>query len=114
MHFKAYKTELCMTHEKLKCSGGHAVVDITEEEKKKADLGVGLLFLAKLDKVEPSRFVNYYCKECDEEFEGAPGYQFENPDEEVAEGMILKERGQYMCKKCNGILGEYRQFEQKQ
>lgn len=114
MNFKANQIGLCMTQEKLKCSGGHAVVDITEEEKKKADLGVGVLFLAKLDKVEASRFVNYYCKECDEEFAGAPGYQFENPDEEVAEGMILKERGQYMCKKCNNILGEYRQFEQKQ
>ena len=103
-----------MAQEKLKCSGGHAVVDITEEEKKKADLGVGVLFLAKLDNVEESKFVNYYCKVCDEEFAGAPGYQFENPNEQVADGMILKERGQYVCKKCNGVLGEYRQFEKSQ
>ena len=103
-----------MTHEKLKCSGGHAVVDITEEEKKKADLGVGVLFLAKLDKVDESKFVNYYCKVCDEEFQGAPGYQFENLNEQVADGMILKERGQYVCKKCSSILGEYRQFEKSQ
>lgn len=100
-----------MVHAKLKCSGGHAVVDITDEERKKADLGVGVLFLAKLDKIEESRFINHYCKICDEEFAGAPGYISEHPDEEVAEGMILKERGQYMCKKCNNILGEYRQFE---
>lgn len=102
-----------MTQEKLKCSGGHAIVEITEEEKKKADLGVGVLFLAKLDKVDESKFINYYCNACEQEFEGAPKYQFESLDEEVAEGMILKERGQYLCKKCNGILGEYRQFEKK-
>lgn len=113
MHFKGRLLFYYMTKETLKCSGGHAIVDITEEEKKKADLGVGVLFLAKLDKLEPERFMSYFCKMCDEEFTGAPEYQFESLDEEVAEGIILKERGQYMCKKCNGILGEYRQFEQK-
>jgi len=100
-----------MTQEKLKCSGGYAIIDITEEEKKKANLGVGVLFLAKLDKVAESRFIKHYCNVCEKEFDGAPSYQFENPNEEVAEGMILKERGQYICKKCQGILGEYREFE---
>ena len=103
-----------MTQEKLKCSGGHAIVEITEEEKKKADLGVGVLFLAKLDKIDASKFVKYFCKTCEEEFDGAPGYQFENPNEEVADGMILKERGQYICKKCQGILGEYREFSKSE
>ena len=102
-----------MTCEKLKCSGGHAMVEITPEEKKKADLGVGVLFLAKLDKIDPSKFASYYCKACEEEFEGPPEYRFETMDEKVADGIVLRERGQYVCKKCDGILGEYRQFEQK-
>ncbi len=100
-----------MTHEKLKCSGGHAIIDITEEEKKTADLGVGVLFLAKLDRVEEARFISHYCKVCDEEFSGAPEYKSEEMDEQVAEGIVLKERGQYACKKCGGVLGEYRRFE---
>lgn len=101
-----------MANEKLKCSGGHAVVDITDEEKKKADLGVGVLFLARLDKIPPERFVSHFCKACEKEYDGAPGYEFETLDEQVAEGMVLRERGRYVCKSCGGVLGEYRQFEQ--
>ena len=30
----------------------------------------------------------------------------------VADGLILKERGQYTCGKCSSVIGEYRVFEQ--
>jgi hypothetical protein len=35
------------------------------------------------------------------------------PNEAVADGLILIERGQYTCHKCNTIIGEYRVFQKK-
>ena len=95
---------------KLKCSGGHVLAELNDEEMKKANLGVEELFLAPLGKLESQKFLKHFCNNCNAEFDGAPEVGFENPNETVAEGMILKERGQYMCKKCNSILGEYRVF----
>ena len=31
--------------------------------------------------------------------------------EEVADNLMLLERGQYTCEKCNSIIGEYRVFK---
>ena len=36
----------------------------------------------------------------------------ESPNEPVADGLVLKERGQYTCGKCSSIIGEYRVFAQ--
>ena len=33
--------------------------------------------------------------------------------EEVADNLVLVERGQYTCQKCDGIIGEYRVFEKQ-
>ena len=44
------------------------------------------------------------------EFEKSPKIEYENPNEEVAPGMILKEKGQYTCHKCSSMIGEYREF----
>lgn len=49
-------------------------------------------------------------KKCDQDFEAAPKIEFENPNEQVAEGMILQEKGKYLCTKCNSMIGEYRTF----
>jgi len=55
----------------------------------------------------------YFCKKCESEFDGSPKIQIEeSPNEPVADGLILKERGQYTCDKCSSIIGEYRVFEQ--
>jgi len=37
-----------------------------------------------------------------------------SPNEAVADGLILVERGQYTCHKCDSIIGEYRVFEKGQ
>ena len=95
---------------KLKGSGGHIIAEITEEQSKKADLGVGELFLAPVGRIEQDLISNYYCKKCDAEFSEAPKLEFENPKEQVAEGMILEEIGKYLCTKCNSMIGEYRTF----
>ena len=95
---------------KLKGSGGHILADITEEQRKKADLGVGELFLAPVGRIDKTKISKYYCKKCDVEFASSPKIEFENPNEQVAEGMILQEKGQYLCTKCNAMIGEYRTF----
>lgn len=95
---------------KLKGSGGAVTAEVTEEQAKKADLGVGELFLAPLGRLDEQKISKYYCKKCDAEFEKAPKIEFENPNEEVAPGMILKEKGQYTCHQCSSMIGEYREF----
>jgi len=99
---------------KLKGSGGSVVADVTDEQAKKADLGVGELFLAPLGRLDEQKIVKYYCKKCDEEFEKSPKIEYENPNEEVAEGLTLKEKGQYTCHKCNSMIGEYREFSKQE
>lgn len=99
---------------KLKGSGGHIFANITEEQEKKADLGVGELFLAPLGRLEESNILKHYCKTCDKEFESSPLIKFETPNEVVAENMLLAERGQYLCKMCSGVIAEYRKFSTQQ
>lgn len=99
---------------KLKGSGGSVVADVTDEQAKKADLGVGEMFLAPLGRLDEQKIVKYYCKKCNEEFEKSPKIEYENPNEEVGEGLILKEKGQYICHKCNSMIGEYREFSKQE
>ena len=96
-------------------SGGHIFADVTDEQAKKADLGVGKCFLAPIGKLEEQKMQKYFCKKCESEFDGSPKIQIEeSPNEPVADGLILKERGQYTCDKCSSIIGEYRVFEKGQ
>lgn len=95
-------------------SGGYVIADISEELAKKADLGVGKLFLAPVGKLEQNQILKHFCKECDKEFENPPNIQLEEKtNEEVAENLNLIERGQYICQQCSSIIGEYRVFEQR-
>ena len=103
-----------MVESKLQGSGGYIVADITDEQAKKADLGVGKLFLAPIGKLEQNNMLKYYCNNCTTEFPESPNIRLEeNSNEEVADNLILVERGQYICKRCDSIIGEYRVFEQK-
>ena len=93
-------------------SGGYIIADLTEEQAKKADLGVGKLFLAPIGKIETEKMFKHYCKECETEFNNPPKIHLEeNPNEEVADNLILVERGQYTCEKCSATIGEYRVFK---
>ena len=101
-----------MTGQKLQGSGGYIVADLNEEQAKKADLGVGKLFLAPIGKLEPEKMSKYYCKNCETEFPNPPKIQIEeSTNEEVADNLVLVERGQYICEKCSSIIGEYRVFK---
>lgn len=103
-----------MSETQLHGSGGYIIAEITEEQAKKADLGVGKLFLAPVGKLEEQQMRKHYCKTCEEEFANPPKIQLEESNrEEVADNLVLIERGQYTCQKCNAIIGEYRVFEKQ-
>ena len=103
-----------MTVQKLKGSGGSLTADITEEQAKKADLGVGELFLAPVGRLDEQRISKYFCKNCNAEFDKAPKLEVENPNEELSPNMTLKEIGQYICHQCNSKIAEYREFLKKE
>jgi hypothetical protein len=101
-----------MVEIKLQGSGGYVIAELTDEQAKKADLGVGKLFLAPVGKLEAEKMSKHYCNNCEAEFDNPPKIQLEeNTNEEVADNLILVERGQYTCEKCNSIIGEYRVFK---
>ena len=103
-----------MTQEKLQGSGGYIIAEITDEQKKAADLGVGKLFLAPIGKLDSDVMQKHYCNNCEAEFENPPVIHLEeSTNEDVADNLILVERGQYNCEKCQGIIGEYRVFQKK-
>lgn len=101
-----------MAEHKLHGSGGHVTAEISDEAARKADLGVGRMFLAPIGKLEESAMKGHFCKECNEEFSGPPKIRLEeSTNEQVADNLVLVERGQYTCKKCDSIIGEYRVFK---
>lgn len=103
-----------MVELKLQGSGGYIIADLTEEQAKKADLGVGKLFLAPVGKLEEQKMSKHYCKNCEDEFNNPPKIHLEeNTNEQVADNLILVERGQYTCQQCSAIIGEYRVFKKQ-
>jgi len=95
---------------KLKGSGGFIIADVTDEQAKKADLGVGELFIAPVGRIDETKISKYFCNKCDREFDKSPKLSIENPNEELGQQMVLKEIGQYICHKCDSKIGEYREF----
>lgn len=103
-----------MAELKVQGSGGYIIADLTDEQAKKADLGVGKLFLAPIGKLETKKMFKHYCNNCETEFENPPIIHLEeSTNEEVADNLILIERGQYTCENCSSIIGEYRVFKKK-
>ena len=95
-------------------SGGYIIADISLELQKKADLGMGKLFLAPVGKIEENLLKKHYCKNCNEEFKSPPKIKVEEKNhEEVADNLLLVERGQYTCAKCDTTIGEYRVFQKQ-
>ena len=100
-----------MAEKKLRGSGGYAIARVTDEEQKKGNLGGPELFLAGIGRLEEDRFVKHYCNKCEKAYEGSPALVFENPNEEVGEGVTLIEKGEYKCKTCNATIAQYRKFD---
>ena len=94
-------------------SGGSIVADLTAEQAKAADLGVGKMFLAPIGKIERSKMTKHSCNSCKTDFERPPKVisdENNNQPEQVSENLMLVERGQYTCDGCDAIIGEYRVF----
>jgi len=100
-----------MAEKKLRGSGGYAIARLTDQEQKKGNLGGPELFLAGIGRLDEERFVKYYCNKCEKQYEGSPAVVFDNPNEELGEGVTLLEKGEYKCKTCNATIAQYRKFD---
>jgi len=96
---------------KLRGSGGFVIAQVTDEQQRKGNLGGPDLFLAPIGRLDVESVKKYTCNTCDKEYEGSPKIEYENPNEEVAENLILVERGQYICTTCGSPIAEYREFQ---
>jgi sporulation protein YlmC with PRC-barrel domain len=100
-----------LQEKKLRGSGGYVYAKVTEEEQRRGNLGGPELFLAGVGRLDETRFSKYYCSKCEKEYEGSPMINYENPNEQLGEGVTLIEKGEYVCKTCNSILAQYRKFD---
>lgn len=96
---------------KLRGSGGYVMAQVSDEQQRKGNLGGPDLFLAPIGRLESELISKYYCNTCEKEYEGSPKIEYENPNEEVAQNLILQERGQYLCTMCGSTIAEYREFQ---
>jgi sporulation protein YlmC with PRC-barrel domain len=100
-----------LQEKKLRGSGGYVYAKVTEDEQRRANLGGPELFLAGVGRLDENRFSKYYCNKCEREYDGSPMINYENPNEQLGEGVTLIEKGEYVCKTCNSILAQYRKFD---
>jgi sporulation protein YlmC with PRC-barrel domain len=100
-----------LREKKLRGSGGYVLAHITDEEQKKGNLGGPELFLAGIGRLPSDRLIKYHCNKCDKDYEGSPNISFENPNEDLGEGVTLFEKGEYKCNTCKGIIAQYRKFD---
>jgi sporulation protein YlmC with PRC-barrel domain len=100
-----------LREKKLRGSGGYVVAHITDEEQKKGNLGGPELFLAGIGRLPTDRLVKYHCNKCDKDYQGSPNISFENPNEDLGEGVTLFEKGEYKCKTSKSIIAQYRKFD---
>ena len=98
---------------KLRGSGGYIMASVTDEQQVKGNLGGPDLFLAPIGRLDSEIITKHFCNTCEKEFKGSPKIEFENPNEEVAENLILAEKGQYICNSCNASIAEYREFKKQ-
>lgn len=98
---------------KLRGSGGYVMATVTDQQQMKGNLGGPDLFLAPIGRLDSQKITKHFCNTCEKEFEGPPKINYENPNEEVAENLILAEKGQYICNSCSAVIAEYREFKKQ-
>ena len=99
-----------LEEKKLLGSGGYAFAKLTEQEEVRASLGVPQIFLGNIGRLNEDRFTKYFCNRCAKEYPGSPATRYESPNEELGEGVILIEKGEYKCRTCSNIIAHYRKF----
>jgi sporulation protein YlmC with PRC-barrel domain/DNA-directed RNA polymerase subunit RPC12/RpoP len=103
--------EPSLREKKLRGSGGYALAKVTDEEQKRGNLGGPELFLAGVGRLPEERFSKYFCNKCEKEYKGSPPLKFENPNEDLGEGVTLAEKGEYKCATCDSTIAQYRKFD---
>lgn len=98
---------------KLRGSGGYVMAQVTDDQQRKGNLGGPDLFLAPIGRLDAEKISKYFCNTCEKDYEGSPKVEYENPNEEVAQNLVLLERGQYMCTTCGSTIAEYREFQKQ-
>jgi hypothetical protein len=99
-----------LEEKKLLGSGGYVLAKLTEQEELRASLGVPQIFLANVDRLSEDRFSMYFCNKCGREYPGCPVIKYESPNEELGEGVILVEKGEYICRICSNKIALYCKF----
>ena len=61
-----------------------------------------------MGRLSENRFSKYYCNKCGNEHSGSPLISYENPNEELGEGVFLIEKGEYNCNVCHNVIAVYR------
>ena len=92
-----------LKEKKLRGSGGYVIARISDNEQKKGNLGGPELFIA-------GRILKYYCNKCEKDYPTSPDLNYENPNEDVGEGVVLIEKGEYKCSVCKAVISQYRKF----
>src|SRR5215217_1987642 len=99
-----------LKEKKLRGSGGYIIARISDYEQKKGNLGGPELFIAGIGRLSKDRILKYYCNKCEKDYPTSPDLKYENPNEDVGEGVVLIEKGEYKCTVCNAVLSQYRKF----
>lgn len=99
-----------LKEKKLRGSGGYVIARISDYEQKKGNLGGPELFIAGIGRLPKDRILKYYCNKCEKDYPTSPDLNYENPNEDVGEGVVLIEKGEYKCSVCNAVLSQYRKF----
>ncbi len=99
-----------LKEKKLRGSGGYVIARISDYEQKKGNLGGPELFIAGIGRLPKDRILKYYCNKCEKDYPSSPDLNIENPNEEVGEGVVLIEKGEYKCSVCNAVISQYRKF----
>ena len=89
---------------KLRGSGGYVMAQVSDEQQRKGNLGGPDLFLAPIGRLDEYTIKKYSCNICDKEYDGSPKIEYEHPNEQVADNLILVERGQYLCIECGSPI----------
>lgn len=99
-----------LKEKKLRGSGGYVIARISDNEQKKGNLGGPELFIAGIGRLPKDRILKYYCNKCEKDYPTSPDLNYENPNEDVGEGVVLIEKGEYKCSVCNAVISQYRKF----
>jgi sporulation protein YlmC with PRC-barrel domain len=103
-----------LKEKKLRGSGGFVIASVSDDEQKKGNLGGPELFIAGIGRLDKNRILKYYCNKCEKDYFESPDIIYENPNEEVGEGVILVEKGEYKCLFCKNTISQYRKFNNDQ